>query len=157
MPNPACCIHPNITPACRLRQKEKLSWLEAELQRLQRLCAAHGIDPSPEAPPPVALRGGGGAARAAAATLATAAGAAPPAAAAAQLLPAMLPAAAAVAAAAAQPAAAVLPVAPAAAAPSTSQLYVEVEALLERCPAIPCTTAIQFLTVGACGALPLCR
>ena len=39
---------------CRLRQKEKLSWLEAELQRLRALCAAHNIDPSPTAPPPAA-------------------------------------------------------------------------------------------------------
>ncbi|PRW39131.1 hypothetical protein C2E21_7050 [Chlorella sorokiniana] len=36
----------------RLRQKEKLSWLESELQRLRDLLTAHGIDPSPNAPLP---------------------------------------------------------------------------------------------------------
>lgn len=61
-----------------------MAWLDAELLRLRALCAAHGIDASPGAPPP-------GPPRAASAAAAAAAAAAPGAAA-----PGALPAAAAV-------------------------------------------------------------
>lgn len=40
----------------RLRQKEKMRWLEAEVARLRQLCTQHNIDPSPDAPQPVVPR-----------------------------------------------------------------------------------------------------
>ena len=75
MLTPCTNLHPAGVP-CRLRQKEKLAWLESELQRLHALLTAHGIDPSPNAPPPAGLPPAEGAAAspsgAAAASTATA-------------------------------------------------------------------------------------
>ena len=68
-------LHPACV-SCRLRQKEKLAWLESELQRLRALLTAHGIDASPNASLPAGLPPAEGAAAspsgAAAASTATA-------------------------------------------------------------------------------------
>lgn len=130
----------------RLRQKEKMVWLEAELQRLKALCVAHNLDPSPNAPPLPAPHS----------TPSLAGGAGPPllmqmpvhpqqqqADVLARAADAGQHAAAAQAQAMAQQQAMRQQ---AMAQPSTEQMHEELELMLDRCPAVPSNTAIAYLT-----------